>query len=449
MSIKADYKDSVNATLTITVSPTTYKGKVDRELREYAKKANIPGFRKGQAPIGMVKRMAGKPMILDTISKIISEELYDYIEEQKLEILGKPLPVKFIEEEDVDLECTKEVSIDFEIGLAPDFELNLMPSKALPHYNVEVDDAFLNEKIEELRKRFGKSDQVEEVAEGDWIFGRLEEVDANGEAVENGISKLVTLNPDNIDKKELFAVLIGLKKEDKVALDVFSYFENDEEIKQALKFTEDEVASIKGVNLVFIVKRITRTSMADLDQAFFDKVVGPDKVTDEESFKAALVQNISHSLAKESADVFYYSARKELLDINQFSLPDDFLKKWLLSNKDSKVTEENVEEIYDRYQENFKWEMIEGRLEKKYPELIPTTEQLDEHIWNLIDMYSNQPDSEGMDDKETFKQLKKDKDFIQRQYSSLKENFLRNFLEGNMPHTHAHITASEFQNIQV
>lgn len=449
MSIQADYKDSLNAVLTVAVSPTTYKPKVEKELREYAKKANVPGFRKGTVPVGMVKRMAGKSLIMDTISKTISEELYTYIEENKLDILGKPLPIKYIEEEDVDMDCTKEVSVAFEIGLAPEFNLNLVPSNALPHYNVDIDDAFLAEEIESMRKRFGKSEQAEEVGEGDWIFGRLEEVNAEGETVENGISKLVTLNPETIAKKDIFTPLIGLKKEDKVALDVFSYFENDDEVKQAIKFTEDDIATIKGKNTVFVVKRITRTEPSEMTQEFFDKVVGPNRALNEEEFRTVLKEEIGRSLAKESADVFYLKARKELLSTNNFELPDAFLKKWLQTEKETKVTEENVEEIYTRYQENFKWEMIETRLQKEHPELIPTSEQLDDSIWTLIDMYGNQPGVEEMNDKETFKQLKKDKDFIQRQYNTLKESYLRNFLEVNVPHTHAHITASEFRNIQI
>lgn len=449
MSVQADYKDSVNAVLTVAVSPTTYKPKVDKELREYAKKANIPGFRKGQAPVGMVKRMAGKPMIMDTISKVISDELFNYIEENKLDILGKPLPIKYIEDADVDMECTKEVSVEFEIGLAPTFELNLMPSSALPHYNVEIDDAFLAEELEAMRKRFGASEQAEEVGEGDWVFGRLEEVNEAGETIEGGISKLITLNPDNMVKKDIFTPLIGLQKEAKVALDVFAYFETDEDVKRSVKFSDEDIASIKGKNTIFVVKRITRTIASEMDQAFFDKVVGPNRATNEEEFLTVLKEEIGRSLAKESGDVFYMKARKELLTVNSFELPDEFLKKWLQSEKDSKVTAENVEEVYTRYQENFKWEMIETRIQKEHPELIPTAAQLDESIWALIDMYSSQPGAEEMNDKETFKQLKKDKDFIQRQYNSLKETYLRNFLETNVPHTHAPILASDFRNITI
>ena len=449
MSVQAEYKDSLNAVLTIAVSPTAYKPKVEKELKEYAKKANIPGFRKGQAPVGMVRRMAGKPMIMDTISKVVSDELFGYIEENKLDILGKPLPINYIEDADVDLECTKEVSISFEIGLAPDFQLNLTPSSALPHYNVDIDEAFLTEEIDSMRKRFGKSDQAEEVGEGDWIFGRLDEVNEEGEVIEGGMNKLVTLNPENMVKKDIFTSLIGLKKDDKIALDVFSYFESDAELKQALKFTDEDIETLKGKKTIFIVKRMTRTLPADMTVEFFDKVVGEGKATNEEEFRTVLTEAIGQSLAKESADIFYMQTRKELMAINAFDMPNEFLKKWLQSEKDSKVTAENVEEVYARYQENFKWEMIETRMQKEHPQLIPTAEQLDESIWSLIDMYSNQPGGEAMNDKETFKQLKKDKDFIQRQYNSLKEAYLRNFLESHVPHTHAHITASEFRNIVV
>lgn len=456
MSVQATYKDTMNLVLTIQVAPDDYKPQVDKELKAYAKKANIPGFRPGTAPIGMIKRMAGKGIVLDAVSKVISDNLYDYIKDNNLDVLGRPLPTKLIGEENVSTDCKETVELDFEIGLAPNFELTLTPEAPLTHYSIDVDDAYLADRMDYLRRQYGEMSQGEEVAENDWIFGKLETVDAEGNAVEGGVSKLISINPEKITgKPEVFAPFLGKKVDDVTTFDVFAISEDVEVLKQQFMLSDEEIEKLKGAANKFTIKRITRTSPAELNPEFFKKILNRDGVEDEETFKEELRKEFTIVLGGEESNRFFNVMQETLIKINKVELPDEFLKKWILAEEESKaegksenkITSENIEEAYTQYRRNFQWEMIEGKLQRQEPTLLPDVAQLDEGIYEAIDRASMQNPALG-DREILFKQLKKDKDFVERLYNNLKEKNLRDYLESSVPHAHTHITASEFVKLE-
>lgn len=451
MSVQATYTDAMNMVLTIQVLPDDYKPQVDKELKSYAKKATIPGFRQGHAPIGMIKRMAGKSIVLDAVSKVLSDKLYNYIQENELDVLGRPLPTSLIGEESVSADCDTTIALDFEIGLAPSFELNVTPDAPLNHYNVEVDDAYIEDRIEYLRKNYGEMSQGEEIQESDWIFGKLETVDADGNAIEGGVSKLISINPEKINKPAIFPPFYGLKIDDITTFDVFSTAENDEDIQQMFMLSDEELEKLKGANTKFTIKRITRTTPAEMTPEFYKKILNRDGVEDEATFREELRKEFTIVLASEEANRFSNAITETLIKINNIELPDGFLKKWILAEEegktDSKINASNIDEAYTQYRRNFQWEMVEGKLQKQNPALIPDQAQLDAGIYDAIHKASLQnPD---LSDHETlFKQLKKDKDFVERMFNSLKENNMRSYLEGLVPHQHVSILASEFVKLE-
>lgn len=460
MNIQVDYQNTQTAIVTIVVEPADYKPTVEREIKKYAQKANIPGFRPGKTPMGMIKRMVGTGLVWDTVSKIINESLFEYLEDNKLDILGRPLQSGDFDEKQLDLECKNTVSMAFEIGLAPSFEVNLMPQSPLPHYHVEADADVMEEEINHWRERFGESEQAEEVAEGDWLFGDLVEVDLNDEAIEGGFKKLLPLNPSRLNNDAFFAAFTGKKVGDSTTINIFDISADAEQLKTDLRLSTDEMEALAGKRTAYILKRISRTKLADLTPEFFKKVFPNAEMETEEDFNAKIRENVEGAFNNESNNYFYAKTRAELLKINEFEMPDEFLKRWLVSEsemdyakdkntKKERVTPENVEEIYTKYKENFRWEMIEKNLQKKHPEIYPTNEEVEEGIrFGIRQAMSQSPELMGMDEELLYENVMKDKEYATRQYEAIHQQKLRTFLETNVPHTHGHISTTEFRKLE-
>ncbi len=445
MSIVADYKNELSLVLTVNVGPDSYKPIVDKELKKYAKVANIPGFRKGTAPMGLIKKMAGKSLILDAITDVVSDELTNYIKENSLNILGNPMAINPISEDSVDMDCKNEISIDFELGLSPDFELNATPSEPILHYHVEADDEFLDKEIESLKDRFGASSECEEIAEGDWIFGSLREVNEAGELVEGGAQKVISLNPSRIEKPELFKPFYGVKKEEYVDFDIFTVQEDEKELERIFFFKEDELENLRGKKTKMMIKRITRMLPAEMNAEFFKKVLGENATVEtEEEFRNELRNQYNQLLANDEKGRFTSKVRETLIAINNFALPDEFLKKWMLNDKNNKdLTDENIDEVYNENHQHFKWEIIRGKVESMYPEVIPTKEDLDESIRNAIRSFLATQEV-GESEDALFKNLTQDKEFVEKQYKNMIESNYQNLFESLVPHEHAHIQASDY-----
>lgn len=460
MNIQVDNQSTQTAIITIAVEPADYKPTVERELKKYANKANVPGFRPGKAPMGMIKRMVGVGLVWDTVSKIINENLFEYLEDNNLDILGRPLSSGVFDEKQLDLDCKNTVEMSFEIGLAPTFELNMMPQTPIPHYHVEADEAVMEEEIMHWRERFGESEQVEEVAERDWLFGELVEVDLNDEPIEGGFKKLLPLNPSRLNNDAFFLPFMGRKVGDSVVVNILDLNSNVEELKEALRLSDDEIETLTGKRTAYVLKRISRTKLAEMNGDFYKKVFTNVEIETEEDFRAEIKKNLEAAFNNESNNYFYAKTREELLKINSFEMPDEFLKRWLISetemelardknSKKERVTAENVEQVYARYRENFRWEMIEKALIKKSPEINPTDAEVEEGVRaGIRQAMSQSGELAGMDENLLYENVRKDKEYITRQYDAIYQQKLRNYLEINIPHTHGHISTSEFRKLE-
>jgi trigger factor len=460
MNIQVDNQNTQTAIITIAVEPADYKPTVERELKKYANKANVPGFRPGKTPMGMIKRMVGVGLVWDTVSKIINESLFDYLEDNKLDILGRPLSNGIFDEKQLDLDCKNKVEMSFEIGLAPTFELTLMPQTPIPHYHVEADEAVIEEEILHWRERFGESEQAEEVTERDWLYGDLVEVDLNGEAIEGGFKKLLPLNPARLNNDAFFLPFMGKKVGESTIVNILELNSNVEELKEALRLSDDEIESLAGKRTAYVLKRISRTKLAEMNADFYKKVFTNVELETEEAFRAKIKENLEGAFNNESNNYFYAKTREELLKINNFEMPDDFLKRWLISetemelarDKDSKkerVTVENVEDVYEKYRANFRWEMIEKALAKKAPEILPTTDEVEEGIRaGIRHAMSQSGELAGMDEEVLYENVSQDKEYMTRQYDAIYQQKMRNYLETNVPHTHGHISTSDFRKLE-
>ncbi len=366
MEITQVKTSDLTAELHVQLKPEDYKEKVNEELKRQSKQVSIPGFRSGKVPLNLVRKMLGVSVVMDQVNKMVSHDLIHYIQDQELNILGEPLAMEMKSEEDFDLYCEKEMAFTFEVGLAPAIEMDWDKINVPPRYAIKVDDAFLDKEIDNYIDRFGEVTNPEEAEEGDILYGRVFEVNDEGEAVENGFDRMVAFNPDRIDNKKFLKPFLGLKIEDKKDVDLFSMAKKPKEVAEILFMEEEEIKELNGKKLQFELKKINRVTKAEMSQAFFEKVgnaygwENPDQVNDEETFRKILSEKMEEELKESASHQFRNDLQKAIMDKQKFSLPDEFLKKWLIKSKE--YTEEKLEDEFDGVLESVRWSLVIEKL---------------------------------------------------------------------------------------
>ena len=362
MNIVRKDLDSSNATITISIEKTDYSEKVEKTLRDYRKKANIPGFRPGMVPLNLLKKMYGKSILAEEINKIISDELYKYIQENKVNMLGEPLPNE-TEQKEIDFNTQEDFEFIFDLGLAPDFEVELSKKDKVKYYQIIPSDEMIENQIKSYTGRYGKYIQEEVVEEKDMVKGELFELQ-DGKAHETGIHLTdAVLTPAYMKDDASKSSFVGAKKGDVITFNPKTAFENEAEIASLLKISKEEAAVISA-DFQMTIEGITRYHEAEIDQELFDKVYGEGVVTSAEDFKNKIKAGIQETLENDSEYKFGIDAREVLVNkYESLAFPDAFLKRWLINtNKD--LTEETLEADYPKMISDLKWQLIKDKLAK-------------------------------------------------------------------------------------
>jgi trigger factor len=362
MLITKEHQDSLNALIRIEFAPEDYQPKVDAQLKEYSKKVQMPGFRPGKVPAGMVRKMYGKSVLVDELNKLTSDTLMEYIREQELDILGNPLP--HIENDNsLNLDNPGTIRLAFEVGMAPSFELGINRSVSLTYYAPLVDDAFVAKEIENYRERVGDYEEVEVAAQGDLLHGEFAELNAQGEVLEGGLSKHADIH--DADLKEGDATFFnGMKKGDSREVDMKAVFGNDTVIKAILGISEGTVPT--EAKFRFTLETLKRKQKAELNQEFFDKLFGKDVIFSEEELKARIAGDAIQRFSKDSEARFFNEAVEYLVKNANFELPDAFLKRWLAQRNEGNVKPEDIENNYSDYSRGIRWQLIENKIIKDF-----------------------------------------------------------------------------------
>lgn len=359
MNISLQNIDKVNAQITAVVEPADYQEKVANAIKEFRKKANMPGFRKGMVPVGLIKKQFGKSILADELNRILQDSLFGYIRDNKINMLGEPLPCEVNNE--VDFVDGHSFTFMFDIALAPEFNVELSKDDKIAHYNIEVADDMVNRQVEIYRQRGGKYDKVESYQDNDMIKGIITELDENGNAKEEGITaENVVMLPKyfkNDDQKALFNdAKVGdiIKFNPSVAYD-----NNANEISYILNVKSEEVENYKG-DFNFQISEITRFVPGPLDQELFDAVYPGGEVKSEEDFKNKIKSTIAEQFAKDSDFKFLIDLRKHVEEkVGKLEFPDALLKRIMMASaKDEKKVEEN----YDKSIEELTWHLIKEKL---------------------------------------------------------------------------------------
>lgn len=430
MNITQDKIDNLNSVLTVKINPEDYKERVEKAVKAQAKKAKLPGFRPGMVPSAHIKKMYGKSILVDEVNNILNDALSNYISENKLEVLGQPLP-KIDDSKNYNWDYNDNFEFVYELGIAPEFNLELTSKDKLTYYQVKVDPETLVSRITNLRKSYGKMSNPDVSADDDVLYSDLKQLASDGSVFEGGITATSAIRLDQVSDSKIKKSLIGLKKEDVLEIDVQKAFDgNTTIISKILNIEEDDAQDLKS-KFQLTVKNINRLEEGDLNQEFFDKLFGADVVKSEDEFtekvreelESMMVQNADQKL---QADMLQFG-----LDKTKLSLPDDFLKRWLKATNE-KLSDEELEKGYDDFARNLRWTLIENKiikdnkLEIKYEEVFAAAKN---RLDSQFRMYSPQPLSEEQLGQYTA-QFLQNKENANRIFEEVKGQHVFEYLKG-------------------
>ncbi|MFV0313441.1 MAG: trigger factor [Dysgonomonas sp.] len=366
MNVSLTNVDSVNAILQISVAKADYQEKLDSALKTFRKKANVPGFRPGTVPVGMVKKMYGKSIMAEEINKIVGESLYNYIQENKLNVLGEPLPNEE-KQQAIDFATEGDYDFYFDIALAPEIKLSLTKKDKVTYYKIDVNEELVDKQIESYKANYGKYDKIEDGAIAtDLIRGTISELE-DGKEKEGGINvEAGVVMPSYMKDADEQAKFVGAKAGDVITFNPGKAYEgNETEIASLLHIEKDAVEAI-APEFKFEITEITRYKEAELDKDLFDKVFGADTVKDAAEFKAKVKETIEDQFAPDSDYKFLLDA-KELLEkkVGDLQFPDAFLKRWLLASGEER-TAESIEADYPKIVADLKFHLIKEQIAKDY-----------------------------------------------------------------------------------
>ncbi|CAM1360377.1 Trigger factor [Tenacibaculum litoreum] len=352
MNITKENVDALNAVVKVDIVAEDYQDKVTKVLNDYRKTANIPGFRKGHVPMGMVKKQYGKSIMIDEVNKLLQESLNKFLVEEKLDILGNPLPRV---QEDFNWDADK-FSFEFELGLAPEFDVNLQPKNKVTQYNIVATDELIEKEVENIQSRYGKMSAKDEVAEETNVTGTFVNE-------EKEINKKSTISVKDIKGKTNLKKFVGAKVGDVLELKTKNLFEDEHKLQGALGVSHDEVHDL-DIPVTFTIEEITEIEPAELDQELFDKLFADGSVKTVTELKEKIKEDAEKQFQQQADQQLLNAITENLVDNTQFDLPVEFLQKWLQTAGEKELTAEQAVEEYNKSEKGLRYQLIEGKIMK-------------------------------------------------------------------------------------
>lgn len=350
MNITRENIDDLNAIVKVNIAKDDYIGKVDKILKDYKKNANIPGFRKGQVPMGIVKKQYGKSVLVDEVNKLLQEALNKYLTEEKLDVLGNPLP----KEQDNFNWDQEDFSFEFELGLTPQFEVDLKTKKPITHYNIVAGEEMIKNQIVNIQKQYGKLIPKEVAEEGDVVAGTFVNDEEN-------ISNASTISIDDVKGKKNIKKLVGAKKGDVITLNTKGLFEDDHQLEKLLNVEHDRIHDL-DVEVTLTVTEINHQESAELNQELFDKLFPDSEVKNVEDLKEKIREDAAKQFQQQGDQQLMNDVTEALIENNKFDLPKEFLQKWIRTAGEKPLTEEEAKEEFINSEQGLRFQLIEGKL---------------------------------------------------------------------------------------
>ncbi len=385
MNIVLDQPSPTDASIKITLYEEDYQPQVEKKIKSYSKQMNLKGFRPGKVPPAIVKKMYGKTILAEEINAVLSESIHTYVQENDLNVVGDPIP-QLNDEEAIDWGNQKEYTFQYKLGVVPPFEIN--PSDLqVTRYKVDYTDDELQELIKDLRQRNGETSPAENSEEGDFMFGDLkpllseEPSEEEAQTEEENTFPLSVLLPYNQLSDSVASEFLGKKFGDVVQFNIQELFANGARgISLATGLSEEEAAQLQG-DFTFTFERITRTELAEMNEDFYQKVLG-EEVKDQEAFQERVRELVKENFERDAEQYMMAQIRKSFGDKVEMELPESFLKEWLLLSNEG-VTAEQIEEEFDGFRDNLKWNLIQQKVVKEQS-LGATKEEIEARARGMI-----------------------------------------------------------------
>ncbi len=361
MNIKKENIDELNAVLSITLEKDDYETKVGEVLKDYRKKARIDGFRPGKVPFGLINKMYRKPVLVEEVNKLVSESISKYLVEEKLNILGEPIPHEE-ERQPIDWDNDTVFEFKFDLGMAPEVDLKLSARDKVPYYTIKADKELIDKYVESYTQRFGEFVESETVSEKDILKATVTQLDPDGKPLEEGIvAEDASLSVEVIKDAKIKKQVMAARKGDVLTIDLKKAYPSDAEIAGLLKIDKEQVADLEG-NFSVAVNEISHFQAAEVNQELFDKVFGEGAVTSEKEFREKIAEEAKKGLAQDSDYRFRIDVKETLVKKFKQDLPKEFLKRWLLLINEGKVDREQVDKEFDHFEEDLKWQLIKDKI---------------------------------------------------------------------------------------
>lgn len=395
MLITKENTGALTATLKIEIAEADYAEKVNKQLQDYRKKANLPGFRVGKVPMGIIKKMYEKAVIGEEVNKMLSEKIGEYLMEEKLDILGNPLP-NIEKTGTIDLDNMKDFTYFFDIGIQPEVNITLDDSIEVTYNNIAVEDEKVDEYIADLLKRNGTTIDVESVEEGDLLQCDFAQLDEEGNILEGGIQNSASLSLEEIQLKTIKKKFVGKKVGAVIKFDPMHAIKNATDVAAMLNI-EKEVAEELNSEFATTINGITRRQDAELNEDLFKKVYPQDEINSEEELRERVKKDVAVSYVSESDRHFVNDCIEAVIAKADLELPKDFLKKWIMETNEEEITEEQLETQMDSFIKSMRWNLIESKLMEQFPGLKVSQDDIRDHIKGLF--LNGQEETEEMKER--------------------------------------------------
>ena len=362
MIVVKENVDKLNANLIVKIAKEDYANKVRNALEKYRKTAKIPGFRPGNIPMGMIQKQYGKTVLAEELNKLANEGIYNFITENKLEILGNPIPKENAEVKG-DFNAPEDFEFCFEIGFSPTIDMSNAMDEKYNYTTIKVDDKIINQQIEDLRRRYGKLITTDIADEKDMILGRFQELNADGTINTEGISNATTISLEFLKDETVSQLLVGKKVNETFELAPSKVAKDSKDMASLLGVSE-QIANEITSNFNFTITEIKKMVMADLNSDLYAKLFQEGEVDSEESLKARVKKDMEQMFSKDSDKLLTRSVFNTIMEKTEVEFPTDFLKRWIRMTNDKPVTEEDINAEFDAYLKSLKWQLIQTKIFK-------------------------------------------------------------------------------------
>ncbi|MCB9024649.1 MAG: trigger factor [Lentimicrobium sp.] len=446
MNIELQHTGDLTATVKIDLSPADYEEKVMKVLRDYQRKAQMPGFRPGKVPFGLTKKMYGQAVTADEINKLLGESLENFIKEQNLNILGNPL-ANMEKTPQVDFTEAADLTFYFDLGLSPEFDLKVDANAGVVYHKIEVSDEIAKNYLEDMRRRNGELAEVEVSEKGDLVKGDFAELDADGNVMAEGITSTGSVNPELFKDETIAALFVGKKIGDIIRFNPMQASGNVTDVAAMLGIDKERAEGLNA-EFNFTVTSISHMVPAEVNADFFEKVYPGTEIKDEAELLEQIKKDAAQSFVGESEKKFFNDAVKVLMEQSDIQLPDEFLKKWLIDVNQDKLTPEHIEEHYEDYAKSMRWQLLENRMIHEYG--ISVSE---EEIKDVFRNYFRRPGSSEMDEDTKMRidsivdSFMKNKEDVRRINDQLFEQKLLSLLKEKMEPKEVSVSYEEFAKL--